>query len=60
LISAYAVLSNHYRLVLHVDQEKAQNWTSEQVVDRWINLTGDTLLAKQYKNNEPLEVFEIK
>lgn len=34
-ICAYAVMSNHYHLVLHVDQQLANSWTQQEVTDRW-------------------------
>jgi REP element-mobilizing transposase RayT len=34
-ICAYAVMSNHYHLVLHVDNDLAQSITAEEVVARW-------------------------
>ena len=37
-ICAYAVMSNHYHLVLRVNQEKALAWSNEEVVTRWVGL----------------------
>ncbi|MCP4295139.1 MAG: transposase [Proteobacteria bacterium] len=34
-ICAYAVMSNHYHLVLHVDREAAQQWSDDEVIRRW-------------------------
>jgi putative transposase len=34
-ICAYAVMSNHYHLVLHVDQKRAFAWTAQEVIERW-------------------------
>ena len=34
-IAAYAIMSNHYHLVLHVDQHRAKNWSQEEVIERW-------------------------
>jgi REP element-mobilizing transposase RayT len=34
-ICAYAIMENHYHLVLYVDLEESQNWTDEEVVTRW-------------------------
>ena len=34
-ICAYAILSNHYHVILHVDDKEAATWTDEEVVRRW-------------------------
>ncbi|HCK92413.1 MAG TPA: transposase [Gammaproteobacteria bacterium] len=37
-ICAYAVMSNHYHLVLFVNVEEALSWTDKEVVQRWASL----------------------
>ena len=37
-ICAYAIMSNHYHLVLQVDQAKAKAWSREEVVTRWASM----------------------
>jgi hypothetical protein len=37
-VCAYAVMSNHYHLVLHVDAARARRWTQQEVVARWSRL----------------------
>jgi len=37
-IAAFAVMSNHYHLVLHVDESKAQSWCDEELKARWAAL----------------------
>tara|TARA_Y100001934_G_scaffold283832_1_gene407663 strand:+ start:5626 stop:6462 length:837 start_codon:yes stop_codon:yes gene_type:complete len=34
-ICAYAVMSNHYHLVLYVDTDQAHAWSDEEVIQRW-------------------------
>ena len=34
-VCAYAVMSNHYHIVLHVNRGKAQALTQQQVIERW-------------------------
>ncbi len=34
-ICAYAVMSNHYHLVLHVDENQATAWSEQDVFKRW-------------------------
>ena len=35
---AYAVMSNHLHVVLYVDPQSAEAWSTEQVVERWVRL----------------------
>lgn len=37
-ICAYAVMSNHYHLVLYVNQQQAETWTDDEVIKRWTAL----------------------
>jgi REP element-mobilizing transposase RayT len=32
---AYAIMSNHYHVVLRVDPRAADSWTDEEVIERW-------------------------
>ncbi len=37
-ICAYAVMSNHYHIVLHINAEKAEAWSDTEVIQRWHTL----------------------
>ncbi|HEU4601576.1 MAG TPA: hypothetical protein VFS24_06395 [Steroidobacteraceae bacterium] len=47
-ICAYAVMSNHYHLVLYVDREKATAWTAKEVIHRWSQLHQQPPLIQRY------------
>ncbi|RKF18679.1 transposase [Alginatibacterium sediminis] len=51
-VCAYAVMSNHTHLVLHVDQQQALSWSMDEVLQRWHSLHKGTLLAQRYLNPE--------
>ena len=34
-ICAYAVMSNHYHLVLFINQEQAESWSDQEVFEKW-------------------------
>lgn len=48
-ICAYAVMSNHYHLVLHVDQQRAKRWTGQQVIERWTRLFARPPLIERWQ-----------
>ncbi len=59
-IAAYAVMSNHYHVVLHVDIERAQTWSEFEVAERWHRLFNGNLLSQRYCRGEKLTPTESK
>jgi REP element-mobilizing transposase RayT len=60
-ICAYAVMSNHYHVVLHVDQSRAKSWAQEEVVERWLQLyQGNLLIHRWIKNKAALAAAELE
>ena len=47
-ICAYAVMSNHVHVVLHVDMKQTQVWSDYDVVQRWHRLHKGTLLTQMF------------
>lgn len=47
-VAAYAVMSNHYHVVVHIDSGRAQRWSDEQVLQRWTQLFTGPLLVQRY------------
>ena len=47
-ICAYAIMSNHYHLVLWVDQKQAENWSDDEVISRWTTLFSGPVLIQRY------------
>jgi len=33
-VCAYAVMSNHYHIVLYINARQAESWTTREVIDR--------------------------
>jgi REP element-mobilizing transposase RayT len=52
-ICAYAVMSNHYHLVLRVDVRQAEAWDRNQVIERWNKLYNLPLLVARYHRGKP-------
>lgn len=59
-ICAYAVMSNHTHIVLHVDATLAKSWSMKEVIERWHKLYSGTLFTQQYLNGEKLDVPAIE
>jgi REP element-mobilizing transposase RayT len=53
-VCAYAIMSNHFHLVLHIDNERSQAWTSDEVVARWLTLYSGASVAQRYQAGLPL------
>ena len=47
-ICAYAVMSNHYHMVLRVDRQKAEEWERARVAEQWEKLYKLPLLVTRY------------
>lgn len=59
-ICAYAVMSNHYHVVLHVDLARAKAWSSREVAERWMQLySGDMLVSRWLEHPESLDVAAL-
>lgn len=59
-VCAYAVMSNHFHVVLHVDRETAKRWTIEEVIKRWSRLFSGNAQSKQYLAGETLSASELE
>ena len=59
-IAAYAVMSNHYHVVLHVDQARSQSWDRDTVIQRWLRLYKGDPLVQRYLQGELRSSAEFK
>ena len=53
-LCAYAVMSNHYHLVLCINEEWAAELTADEVINRWCHLYKGPLLVQRYRQGEVL------
>jgi REP element-mobilizing transposase RayT len=51
-ICAYAIMSNHYHLVVRINSQKAQGWSEAQVIERWGKLFNTPLLVIRYQRGD--------
>ena len=59
-VCAYAIMSNHFHLVLYVDVKQANEWTRDEVIDRWMGLYKEPAVVKKYKAGELLGTMELE
>ena len=57
-VCSYAIMSNHYHVVLHINQPQAQSWSVHDVIERWHRLFKGNLLSQRYSNGETLSKAE--
>ena len=56
-LHAFAIMSNHYHIVLHLAPKRPRKWSDEEVVDRWLLRLGQKPSSKaiQLKKRNLLE-----
>ena len=57
-LCAYAVMSNHYHLVVKLNPNEASHWSDDEVLDRWTSLFRGPLLVQRYRNGDALTLAE--
>ena len=59
-ICAYAVMSNHYHMVLHVDEARGALWSDDEVVERWLQLyNGNALVSRWIMHRKDMTKAEL-
>ncbi|MCP5326632.1 MAG: transposase [Oceanospirillaceae bacterium] len=58
-IAAYAVMSNHFHVVLHINELRAKNWPNHEVIERWHSLYKGNLITQRYLQGETLIPAEL-
>lgn len=65
-IYAFAIMSNHYHIVLRLDPKRTENWSDSEVVERWLKRHGQykrdkaTLERMQLVLAQPEKIREIR
>jgi len=57
-VCAYALMSNHYHLVLRLAPEQAASWSDEAVIARWRQVFKGPALVQRYAQGEALSAGE--
>ncbi|RFA30396.1 transposase, partial [Alkalilimnicola ehrlichii] len=58
-VCAYAVMSNHYHLVLKIDRARGQALSDAAVMQRWARLFKLPCLVERYQKGETLSEAEV-
>jgi REP element-mobilizing transposase RayT len=59
-VCAYAIMSNHYHVVLHINREQAQHWGRDEVIHAWHQLFSGNLLSQRHTAGELLAKAELE
>ncbi len=59
-VCGYAVMSNHYHIVLHINAGKANAWTETEVIERWHQLYSGNFLTQAYLAGKDLYEEQLK
>ena len=59
-LCAYAVMSNHYHVVLRVQPDMAEAWSEREVIRRWHSLFSGNMLSQRFMNGDALDTVLYK
>jgi len=59
-LCAYAIMSNHYHIVIRIDAEQVRTWSDEEVAKRWLQVFSGPRLMHQYLGNADLTAAELE
>ena len=59
-VCAYAVMSNHYHVVLHINREQGESWNTREVLERWTKLFSGHLLVQRFLANDSMGKAEVQ
>ncbi|MCL1050200.1 transposase [Shewanella abyssi] len=54
-VAAYAVMSNHLHIVLHIDVDKVNQWSDRDVVEQWHKCFNGTALTQKFAKGEVID-----
>jgi REP element-mobilizing transposase RayT len=58
-VCAYAIMSNHYHVVLHINQQQAESFSHDEVIQRWHRLHKGNLVSQRYVQGINLSEAEL-
>jgi len=58
-VAAYAVMSNHYHVVLRINADQAASWSVDEVLRRWCALFAGNPIVQRYLANPAMHAAEL-
>lgn len=58
-LCAYAVMSNHYHLVVRLNPDEPDTWSDDEVLNRWTALFRGPLSVQRFRAGETLKPVEL-
>ncbi|WP_422381425.1 transposase [Marinicellulosiphila megalodicopiae] len=59
-IASYAIMSNHFHLVISVDTQKVESWSRIEIIKRWHKLYNGTVISQAFVQGAKLSDLEEK
>ena len=53
-VCSYAIMHNHYHVLLHINQSAAKDWSYKEVITRWHQLFKGNLISQRYLDGKIL------
>ena len=57
-IASYAIMSNHYHIIVRIDRDQALQWSDNEVVDRWLSLFAGNVIVNRQRSGVRLSKAE--
>ncbi|PML81989.1 transposase [Enterovibrio norvegicus] len=59
-VCAYAIMSNHYHVLLHINAEKAKTLSNVEVIERWLTFHHGPALVQRFMQEDELSEAETE
>jgi len=59
-LCAYAIMSNHYHIVIKINVDQVEQWSDKEVARRWVQIFNGNLLVHQYLMRAELTKADLK